>query len=357
METGKLAIGGKMSEGLKADLVFEGGGMKGIGLVGALSVIEESGYEIQRRAGSSAGAVVAALHAAGYTAEELYEAMIDLDFAEFLDLGWEDRIPLVGVPLSIIFELGIYEGHAFERWLEKMLAAKGVRTFADLVRDDSEEDERFRWSLQVVVSDITTRSMLLLPRDSDQVLGVRPDDLSVAAAVRASMSIPVFFEPMTIRDERDHVEHLLVDGGMLSNFPVWVFDEEHPRWPTIGLLLVEGDTRSPLNVGSPDPVSLKLGTIPAVGFAVAMVQTMMEAHDRLYIKQADFARTIPIETIGVSATDFTLSRERKEALYQSGREAAREFLPFDFSAHRETFRRSWETSRSASVARQMQNGE
>ncbi|MDP2401689.1 MAG: patatin-like phospholipase family protein, partial [Actinomycetota bacterium] len=224
----------------RTDLVFEGGGMKGIGLVGALSVLEEQGYVAERRAGSSAGAIVAGLSAAGYRAQELHALLAEMDFTRFLDKGWEDRIPVIGPPLSILFQLGIYEGDEFERWLEDALAARGVRTFADLRRDDDSADPRFHWSLQVVVSDVTAHEMLVLPRDAERKLGIDPDSLSVATAIRASMSIPILFEPVRIADPRDGFEHVLVDGGMLSNFPVWVFDAEEPRWPTIGLLLVEG---------------------------------------------------------------------------------------------------------------------
>lgn len=55
----------------RVDLVFEGGGVKGLGLVGVLSVLEEKGYEPQSVAGTSAGGLLAALLAAGYTAAEL----------------------------------------------------------------------------------------------------------------------------------------------------------------------------------------------------------------------------------------------------------------------------------------------
>ena len=57
------------NEPLKIDAVFEGGGVKGIGLVGAVAVTEEKGYQFENLAGTSAGAIVAALIAAGYKSE------------------------------------------------------------------------------------------------------------------------------------------------------------------------------------------------------------------------------------------------------------------------------------------------
>lgn len=341
-----------MGDPLRADLVFEGGGMKGIGLVGALSVLEESGYAAQRRAGSSAGAIVAALHAAGYTAAELRDELMRLDFRDFLDKGWEDRIPVAGVPLSILLDLGVYEGAAIERWMAERLEAKGVRTFADLRRDDGGEDPRAWWSLQVVVSDVTTHEMLVLPKDAERKLGIDPDTLSVAEAVRASMSIPVFFEPKRIADAEGR-EHLLVDGGMLSNFPVWLFDVPEPRWPTIGLLLAEADARSSIAKGVGEAAAFGLGSLPVVRFLVSMVQTMVEAHDRLHIDESSFARTIPIETLGVGTTEFDLPPERREALYQAGRRAAEQFLPFDFDAYLTAYRARRGPTRRSAVRRAM----
>lgn len=342
-----------MTEELKVDLVFEGGGMKGIGLVGALSVLEEQGYVAQRRAGSSAGAIVAALHAAGYSAAELRDMLVEADFTQFLDKGWEDRIPVAGAPLSVLLDYGIYEGDRLEAWLAEKLSAKGVRTFADLRTGDTGDDPRFWWSFQVVVSDVTTHEMLVLPRDAERHLGIDPDELSVARVVRASASIPIFFEPVKVVDPRDKREHLLVDGGMLSNFPVWVFDSPEPRWPTFGLLLVEANTRGAISKGITDPGEFGLKSIGAVRYAISLVQTMVEAHDRLYIEQADFARTIPIETLGVGATEFALSRERRLALFASGRRAAEEFLPFDFETYRAAFGARSGPSRGDAVAAAM----
>ena len=119
------------------DLLFEGGGVKGIALVGAYSVLE-------------------------------------------------DRFPL-GKALSILRDLGIYEGKAFEEWMRGLLEAKGKRTFGDLVRREDVE-LRYRYKLQVIASDVTERRLLVLPRDALK-LGIEdPDDIDLAHAVR--MSIP-----------------------------------------------------------------------------------------------------------------------------------------------------------------------
>lgn len=97
-----------VNNNLLADAVFEGGGVKGIGLVGAIAVAEERGYQWVNIAGTSAGAIVAALLAAGYRAAEIKKIMADLDYNRFKDRSLLDRVPLVGPLASLIFEKGIY---------------------------------------------------------------------------------------------------------------------------------------------------------------------------------------------------------------------------------------------------------
>ena len=157
--------------------------------------------------------------------------------------------------------------------------------------------------------------MLVLPQDIADY-GIRPEDLNVAAAVRMSMSIPFFFEPITLKNMKTGQVSYIVDGGLLSNFPVWLFDTGGgiPEWPTLGFKLVEPEEGAPHRVRGP------------ISLLAALFATMMEAHDARYIEDAQFVRTIPIPTLGVGTTEFDVSRERTEALYQSGRQAAEKFF-------------------------------
>jgi NTE family protein len=345
-----------VSKDLYADLVFEGGGVKGIGLAGALQTLEERAYVPQNVAGTSAGAITAALLAAGYTADELREIIVSLDYRQFQDEAWEDKVPLIERSLSLLLDLGLYEGERFYEWMKEMLGAKGVRTFADLVHPDYEDDPLYRWKLQVIASDVTTHKLLVLPRDADE-LGIEPDDLDVALAVRMSMSIPVFFEPVRFKGPKATEPHVIVDGGMLSNFPVWLFDcedGEPPEWPTFGLLLVEPKPRVPVGARLPEPKMSGSGPRAVIEYVKALAQTMMEAHDRLYVEQANFARTIAIPTLGVGTTEFDLPRERAIALYDSGRWAAEKFLDdWDFDAYVAEFRSGKDHSRRDAVTAAM----
>src|SRR5439155_1190134 len=104
-------------------------GVKGIALVGAYSVLAEEGYAPQNVAGASAGAIVASLVAAGYSAEELHDVLKSTNFYSFEDKGWEDKIALLGKPLSIVKDHGLYEGKVFHDWIGDLLAKKGIMKF------------------------------------------------------------------------------------------------------------------------------------------------------------------------------------------------------------------------------------
>jgi NTE family protein len=326
--------------------------VKGIGLAGAFAALEEHGFAVQNVAGTSAGAITAALIAAGYSAADIREIVFGLNFREFEDKGWEDRVG--GAGLSLLRDTGIYEGEKFLQWMRKVLADRGVHTFADLQTDS--EDERYRSRLQVITSDVSARDLLVLPRDARK-LGLEPLELEVAHAVRMSMSIPIFFEPVRVLHKETNHEHLLVDGAMLSNFPVWLFDcaeGEQPEWPTLGLTLVESDPRTPITERLEKPEHLPRGGKGLVLLISSIVQTVMEAHDRLYLEKAEFARTIAIPTLGVRTTEFSISDERARALYRSGYDAARAVLEqWDFAAYLAEFRSGKPHSRREEIVQEL----
>lgn len=319
----------KETKGLMADAVFEGGGVKGVGLVGAVAVAEEKGYRWSNVAGTSAGAIVATLIAAGYSATEMKEILSELDYSRFKDASVIDRVPVVGPLASLALEKGIYEGKFFEDWMGELLRRKKVETFGDLILEEYKDDERYRFKLRVIASDISRGRLLVLPQDIAEY-GIRPEDLNVATAVRMSMSIPFFYEPGTLKNMKANEVSYIVDGGLLSNFPVWLFDTEGdtPEWPTFGFKLVEPEEGTPHQVRGP------------ISLLTALFSTMMEAHDALYIKEENFVRTVPIPTLGVKTTEFNISRERSEALYQSGRQAAEKFFAkWNFSGYVEKYRK------------------
>jgi NTE family protein len=324
----------------KADLVLAGGGVKGIGHVGALSVLEQQGYEFQRIAGTSAGAIVGAFAAAGMTAPEVRKVMSSVDFRRFRDGGMLNRLPIVGPGLSVLRENGIFEGDAAREWIRDELAKKGVHTFADLTLRDKNSslapNESYR--LVVMATDVTRGELIRLPWDYERY-GLEADTQLVCDAVRASISIPFFFQPVSI--EYHGAPSTIVDGGVLSNFPIDTFDRTDaadPRWPTFGVTLVPD-----LPAGNADLLPV-LGLLKhgPVGFVESLVTTMIVGHDQTQLaKPWITARAIEVETKKVGIVDFEITPEGQNELYESGRKAAKQFLKtWNWDAYLKRFRKS-----------------
>jgi NTE family protein len=338
IQVAQPAQGGASSTAAYIDLVCEGGGVCGIALAGALSVLDERGFELQNIAGTSAGGIVAVLRAAGYQGDELRQIIAQEDFSRLMDPTRIDHLPLLGKPLSVLFNLGVYRGDVLRKQIADRLADKGVRTFRDLVNPKYADQPRYRYKVQVIASDITERRLLTLPQDAPEVFGMPADDLEVALAVRMSMSIPIFFRPVRIRNPKTKQTHLIVDGALLSSFPVWIFDTDGiPEWPTFGLRLVAGDPRTPIAPTSAVPARGRIARM--IDFAKSLLQTMTDAHDRMYLERDSFARTVAIPTLGVNPHNFRLTAQQIDSLYQSGRQSAEEFLKtWDFPAYIAAFR-------------------
>lgn len=288
---------------MRTDLVCEGGGSKLPALIGSYAALKDRGFEISHAAGTSAGAIFASAAVSGYSPDELKRLIDSLNFTDFLDNGrwsWQKG-------WNLLRHLGLYKGKKFEEFMTRILAERGVHTFGDLKYDST--DSRYKWRLKVVAADITRGRLLTFPDDAI-LFDTDPDDMPVAKAVRMSMGIPFFFRPYKWG------ESYIVDGGVLSNFPISLFDsDEMPDHPTFGLILKEA------NFNQPHEIS---------GFrslCEALIRTMIEAHDRRSIRPGDFFhRTIAIPTGDVSTLDFDISKGKKEWLYRSGYLATTDFL-------------------------------
>ncbi|KAB7670125.1 patatin-like phospholipase family protein [Bacillus sp. B1-b2] len=286
------------------DGVFSGGGIKGLALVGAFEVIEQRGFQFSRLAGTSAGSIVAALIAAKYTSEEIAKLLEELDLQTFMD----ERRLLIPFPLAkwffLYWKLGLYKGEELEKWIEDKLARKGIKTFSDLPHQ----------SLRFVASDITNGALLILPDDLPKY-GLNPHTFSVAKAIRMSCSLPYFFEPVSIGSKQN--KSLIVDGGVLSNFPMWLFDQENvlKTRPVLGIKLSHNLKDHP-----------KHQIHNAIDLFGAMFETMKDAHDSRYISRKHEKNIIFVPTEGVLATEFTLTKEDQEKLIQLGRDYADKFF-------------------------------
>ena len=309
-----------------ADAIFEGGGVRGVAFLGALRCCSDLGIRWRKLAGTSAGAITAAVLATDLSIDDLEELLGQLDYSIFLT---QKNSPLIlnGDPaddlqspawtllfLTISRQMGEYSSQPFRQWLEATLARGHLHTFADvkqLVKDRE---------LKVVISNLSRGEMLVIPDDLHRRESADSDalyeelqlksaeDFSVAEAVRLSMSIPLFFEPGKLGND------LIVDGGILSNFPLWIYDKQSgstpvaPRWFTFGFRLVDTGLENQMKINNP------------VSMLSAMFTTMMKARDRYHQREMDKGRVINIDVTeaAVTATDFNLDADRKANLYRLG---------------------------------------
>ncbi|MET4432728.1 patatin-like phospholipase family protein [Mycolicibacterium sp. 624] len=325
------------------DLVLSGGGVKGIGLVGAVVALMDAGYRPHRVSGTSAGSIVGAVVAAAQigkmTSAQVKDLALQLDYSKFLDPGPVERVPFVGPSLALLRGSGIYKGDYIREWVRSQLADLGVHTFGDLAIDDDELPVEQRYRLVVTVADTTTGQLVRLPWDYRRVYGLDPDDQSVADAVRASMSIPFFFRPVTLTSAAGRTS-TLVDGGLLSNFPVDSLDRtdnQKPRWPSFGVTVLPN---LPDGNDSVIPALAALRHLGPPHLLEDVITTVLVGRDQAYLNQPWVsARAIRVDSTDVGFLDFDIDDDQVEALYQRGYSAAERFLEsWNWAAYLRRFR-------------------
>lgn len=308
----------KASDGnIYIDAVFQGGGVRGFSFLGALRCLDDAGIRIRKVAGTSAGAITAAAIATKVSSDDLESLIAPLDFTTFLtkkssSFIWNgspdddlDNMAAMLANLTIVGKRGQYSSDPFYQWMKGALKGK-LETFRKPVTD---EEWHKKDDLKIVISDITDGEMRVLPTDLN-LYGLDPQKFEVAEAVRLSMSIPLFFEPGTLAGRT------IIDGGMLSNFPLWMFDAREgtrPNCPTLGFRLSKNATKIP-----------EIKTAASV--VSNMILTMMVARDKRYMRLHDQHRVITIDTGSISETQFALKIEDKEAMYIKGYQATKNFL-------------------------------
>jgi NTE family protein len=312
----------------KADLVLEGGGAKGVGLVGAVRQLMRKKYVFPRVAGTSAGSIVAAFLAAGITEDELTDVMERLQYPRVPDRA-PPGIPLLSEGISLFRKRGAFQGDYIRDFLYEELKKLHVTTFADLRRTDRGADKNLgpyhRYKLVVMATDITRGRLLRLPWDYP-LLNLEADEQLVADAVRASISIPLYFEPVTISHGNSDEETTLVDGGVLTNFPIEIFDRTDaikPRFPTFGVKIIPN-----LPAGNAQLFpAITLPRVPPVHLLEQVVATAIFGNDQTYLERPCVARrAIHVDTSAVGVVEFNAAPEKRAALMANGEEAVEQFL-------------------------------
>ena len=323
------------------NLVFEGGGVKGIAYVGAMQVLSQRGLlnDIMRVGGTSAGAINALIFALGYDLQAQREILNSTDFRKFMD----DSFGYIKDFKRLWTEFGWHKGDFFSDWVGSLIKRKLgtiTATFVDLQKAGCPD-------LYVIGTNLSTGYAEIFSRE-------RFPDMPLVTAVRISMSIPLFFRAKRFGERND----VYVDGGVMQNYPVKLFDRQRyidmeresnaARFTDYynrenARFLLERPGRSPyayncqtlgLRLDTAEEIALFRYDEPLKGEAIktfphyarALITAFMQVQENQHLHSDDWQRTIYINTLDVKTTDFNLTDEKKRALIQQGIDGAETYF-------------------------------
>ena len=283
------------------NITLEGTGVRLPAEVGVMSVLESNGTlsGVENIAGVSAGAITATLYALRYTSAEIKVMIDQTDFSQF-----KDGIELIN-DITAYHNYGLHPGKVFLKYIEDKIAAKygnPLMTFADL---------KAAGGLNLVIyADKPFRNVLRRFSYADTPI------VPIEYAVRASMSIPGFFQAWYFPDGNPDKD-TYVDGGTTMDYPIHAFDDTYPAEATIGICFEDKSGILPDDPGPGHPFKF----IRALAENALSSQDIDEQQNLI-----DQKRSIVIDTLGISATDFGITQTQKEALFQAGVSAANKFF-------------------------------
>jgi NTE family protein len=323
------------------NLIFEGGGVKGIAYVGAMQILQDRGVlsGIQRVGGTSAGAINALIFALGYNISEQRQILLSTDFRNFMD----DSFGVIKDIRRLARSFGWHKGDFFGSWIGGLIQQRlGNRraTFSDLL-DSGHPD------LYVVGTNLSTGYAEVFSAE-------RHASMELAAAIRISMSIPLFFAAVRHGPRED----VYVDGGVQLNYPVKIFDRERYLDMTNepgaarrtdyynkenARFQLERPNRSPY-VYNRQTLGLRLDTTEEIGlyrydepisgksiksftdYARSLIGALMNTQENLHLHSDDWQRTVYINTLDVGTVDFDIPDSKKRALIEEGIAGAERYL-------------------------------
>lgn len=326
------------------NLVFEGGGVKGIAYVGALQVLEEKGIlpDIIRVGGTSAGAINAVLVGLNYTPAETRQILNKMNFEKFMD----EDFGLFRDVDRLLSEFGWYKGDYFRQWISELIAQKTGNPNVTFDQVQKQKTRKGFRDMYFMGTNISTHFAEVFSHE-------HTPRMCVADAVRISMSIPLFFASR--RSPRGDV---YVDGGVLDNYPVKIFDRERfldtENLGSHGVVTEyykkhnTGLKRKKLDISSyiynKETLGFRLDSereiamfrdqaepvVEAIDdffdYTRNLLKTLMDAQANYHLHGDDWQRTIYIDTLGVKTTEFKITDARKKALVDSGRKGTETYF-------------------------------
>jgi NTE family protein len=318
------------------NLVFEGGGVKGIAYAGALELLETGDDpvlpDIRRVAGTSAGAITATLMALGAAAKEIADIVGGTHFRDFMD----DSFGVVRDVNRLVEHYGWFKGDAFSDWMRKqvhVLCGNSDITFAELEAKARQARSKMK-ELFVVGTSLTMQMPMVYSAETTP-------NFPIWEATRISMSIPLFFAAVA------KSKQILVDGGVTWNYPLDLFDDKKfvdpadswkpkpPNYPTTydenhiynkQTLGFRVDTQDEIRA---EKESWKLPPAKIddfVDYLKVLVGYMGDMANKMHLHDNDWHRTIAIDAAGVRSTQFDLSEDKVAMLVKNGRKAATDYF-------------------------------
>jgi len=284
------------------NLVFKGGGVKGACYSGCMEAMEKLNLlqDVERCAGTSAGAIVATLISIGYSPEEITNIVNNLDFKSFKDNF---------NPLRLLTKYGLYSGNNFIKFLQTCFKNKGLSinlTFKEL-NNLKLKDKKYK-DLYVFSVSLNQKSVQGFSVD-------RTPNIKIIDAVRASMSIPMFFKSWKIKEFGDQI---FIDGGLAYNYPISVFDND--MFLKYGEIINERTIG--FFIGTPNNTYKKITDLnycqPTI-YIDALFASLTDVEILNFKRRKqDVDRTIFIPDFSISATNFNITKEEIKNLFDSG---------------------------------------
>ena len=326
------------------NLVFEGGGVRGIAYAGVLEVMEEEKIlpKIKRVAGTSAGAILAVLTGLGYTSAEIKDIVWSLDFNKFKDDSWG----FLRDSKRIFTDYGWFKGDFFREFIGGLIKDKtgdSETTFGEL--DQMKKEGKPFLDIYLIGSNLSTGYSEVFSAETTP-------KFRIADAARISMSIPMFFAAIRANERKD----VYVDGGLLDNYPIQAFDnkkyvskhfvrtEYYERINETQKKMPKSVQRSNDFVYNQETLGFRLDSSDEVAvfhdntepqvrdidnlfdYTAALLNTLIDFQRNNHLHSDDWQRTIYIDTLDIKATDFDLSDEKKNILLEAGRKYTLSYL-------------------------------
>jgi NTE family protein len=276
-------------------LVFEGGGVKGVAYAKIPIVLEEFGIlkNIKKIAGSSAGAIIATLLSLKYNPKEIFHIIKNTNFAKFKDTSPSYLVTIY----NLLFKSGVHSGQRFEKWIKTQILYK-----------TGNRETTFRQLFDMTGIELVLTGTCFDTKKTEYFSYKTKPNMPVWLACRISMSIPCYYFPVSI----DLVKY--VDGGMLYNYPIWVFDnpDSYEFKPhnlnflndkTLGFKLISKRKN--------DFISTLPSILPVLKTFYTLLSIMLNHIELSYIHQTYWDRTIGLDTSDLQTTDFDISEEKK----------------------------------------------